>query len=84
MSLHAVGIDPSLSAPAPADVLLPLRKHQCPAGRKRWANVYLPSGYDGKRTYPLWTHLHGVFWQTMAGIGQQVGRRVDGSEIIPV
>jgi hypothetical protein len=34
--------------------------------------VYLPSSYDGSKQFPLWVHLHGVFWQTMGNIRQQV------------
>jgi hypothetical protein len=39
---------------------------------KRWAHVYLPSSYDGSKTFPLWVHLHGVFWNTMDNISGKV------------
>jgi hypothetical protein len=35
--------------------------------------VYLPSSYDGSKRFPLWVHLHGVFWNTMDNISQKVG-----------
>lgn len=41
-------------------------------GRKRWAHVYLPSSYDGSKQFPVWFHLHGVFWNTMDNISQKV------------
>jgi hypothetical protein len=34
--------------------------------------VYLPSSYDGSKRFPLWVHLHGVFWNTMDNISQKV------------
>lgn len=43
------------------------------AGRKRWAHVYLPPSYDGSKQFPLWVHLHGVYWATMDNISQKVG-----------
>jgi len=42
------------------------------SGRRRWAHVYLPSSYDGSKRFPLWVHLHGVFWNTMSNIAQKV------------
>jgi hypothetical protein len=42
------------------------------AGRQRWAHVFLPKSYDGRKRFPMWVHLHGVFWASMGGIGQQV------------
>lgn len=53
-------------------------------GRQRWAHVFLPKSYDGRKRFPMWMHLHGVFWASMGGIGQQVGGPVDGTDIIPV
>lgn len=35
--------------------------------------MYLPSSYDGSKRFPLWVHLHGVFWNTMDNISQKVG-----------
>lgn len=46
--------------------------------------MYLPSSYDGSKRFPLWVHLHGVFWNTMDNISQKIGRPVQGTEIIPV
>lgn len=42
------------------------------ADRTRYVHIYFPKGYDGKTTYPLWIHLHGVFWATMGNITTQV------------
>lgn len=35
-------------------------------------HVYLPPSYDGTTQWPIWVHLHGVFWATMGDIGARV------------
>ncbi|KAF8062893.1 VAD1 [Scenedesmus sp. PABB004] len=52
-------------------------------GLGRYVNVYLPPAYDGVTPFPVWVHLHGVFWSTMGDIGARVGRGVNGTDIIP-
>jgi hypothetical protein len=51
---------------------------------KRWAHVYLPSSYDGSKTFPLWVHLHGVFWNTMDNISGKVRMYKGGLEALAV
>jgi enterochelin esterase-like enzyme len=41
-------------------------------GVERYVHVYLPSDFDGTTQWPIWVHLHGVFWATMGDIGQRV------------
>lgn len=58
--------------------LLPASFPACPftlhtaVGRKRFAHVFLPDSYDGSKKFPLWVHLHGVFWATMSNVAEQV------------
>lgn len=42
------------------------------AGAERYVHVYFPPSYDGTSQWPIWVHLHGVFWATMGDIGKQV------------
>lgn len=49
--------------------------HNCPCGAtgaERYVHVYLPPSYDGSTQWPIWVHLHGVFWATMGDIGARV------------
>ncbi|KAI8471377.1 MAG: hypothetical protein J3K34DRAFT_520610 [Monoraphidium minutum] len=52
-------------------------------GRSRYVHVFLPPTYDGTKTFPIWIHLHGVFWATMGGATEQAGRPVNSTDIIP-
>ncbi|WIA19613.1 hypothetical protein OEZ85_005551 [Tetradesmus obliquus] len=52
-------------------------------GQGRYAHIYLPASYDGATQFPVWVHLHGVFWATMGDIGQLVGKAVNGTDVIP-
>lgn len=38
-------------------------------------HVYLPPAFDGTTQWPIWVHLHGVFWATMGDIGARVRDR---------
>lgn len=42
------------------------------AGKGRYVRVFFPAAYDGTTTFPVWVHLHGVFWTTMGDIATQV------------
>jgi hypothetical protein len=57
-------IDSCVSLPADSTLLF--------AGAERYVHVYLPPAYDGATQWPIWVHLHGVFWATMGDIGARV------------
>lgn len=42
----------------------------------RYFNVFLPAGYRDARRYPVWMHIHGVYWGSMDGISQRMGWNV--------
>ncbi|GBF97532.1 hypothetical protein Rsub_10455 [Raphidocelis subcapitata] len=66
------------------DPLLPAcRVYYKHNGLERYVHIYLPPTYDGKKTFPVWIHLHGVFWATMGGVGKAAGRPVNGTDVIP-
>lgn len=44
----------------------------CPSDQERYVHVYLPPAFDGTTQWPIWVHLHGVFWATMGDIGARV------------
>ena len=55
------------------------------AGAERRFNVFFPRGYDAaKQRYPLWVHMHGVYWSTMGDISRQMGYTVPASDATPV
>jgi hypothetical protein len=31
-------------------------------GLSRYVHAYLPKSFDGTKSFPIWVHLHGVFW----------------------
>jgi hypothetical protein len=42
----------------------------------RTFNVFLPAGYRSTRRYPVWMHIHGVYWGSMDNISQRMGWNV--------
>ncbi|WIA11692.1 hypothetical protein OEZ85_011789 [Tetradesmus obliquus] len=42
----------------------------------RTFNVFLPAGYRNTRRYPVWMHIHGVYWGSMDNISQRMGWNV--------
>jgi len=42
----------------------------------RTFNVFLPKGFKTTRTYPVWMHIHGVYWGSMDNISQRMGWNV--------
>lgn len=60
---------------APAPTCCASANHSLHAGAERYVHVYLPPSYDGSTQWPIWVHLHGVFWATMGDIGARVGRK---------
>jgi hypothetical protein len=39
-------------------------------------NVFLPAGFRYNRRYPVWMHIHGVYWGSMDGISSRLGWNV--------
>jgi hypothetical protein len=46
------------------------------ADMTRTFNVFLPAGYRNTRRYPVWMHIHGVYWGSMDNISQRMGWNV--------
>lgn len=42
----------------------------------RYFNVFLPAGFRSDRRYPVWMHIHGVYWGSMDDISRQMGWNV--------
>lgn len=64
-----------LTYPAPAaPVCLP--SLLLPADMTRYFNVFLPAGFHTGRRYPVWMHIHGVYWGSMDDISKQMGWNV--------
>ena len=42
----------------------------------RYFNVFLPAGFHTNRQYPVWMHIHGVYWGSMDDISKQMGWNV--------
>lgn len=43
---------------------------------QRMFNVFLPEGFRSGRQYPVWMHIHGVYWGSMDNISQRMGFNV--------
>lgn len=44
--------------------------------KTRYFNVFLPAGFRAGRRYPVWMHIHGVYWGSMDGISGRMGWNV--------
>jgi enterochelin esterase-like enzyme len=53
------------------------------AGDWRFFNVFFPKDFNQRRQYPLWIHIHGVYWATMGDISSQMGYTVPAMDATP-
>lgn len=42
----------------------------------RYFNVFLPAGFRSDKRYPVWMHIHGVYWGSMDDISGRMGWNV--------
>ncbi|KAI8462535.1 MAG: hypothetical protein J3K34DRAFT_447686 [Monoraphidium minutum] len=56
-------------------------RHQ---GAWRVFNVFFPKDYTPDKKYPVWVHMHGVYWSDMGDISKQMGYTVPASDATPV
>lgn len=42
----------------------------------RTFNVFLPDGFKASKQYPVWMHIHGVYWGSMDNLSQRMGWNV--------
>ncbi|KIY93543.1 hypothetical protein MNEG_14418, partial [Monoraphidium neglectum] len=56
-------------------------RHQ---GGERTFNIFFPRTYDAAKKYPVWVHMHGVYWSDMGDISKQMGYTVPASDATPV
>ncbi|GBF89407.1 hypothetical protein Rsub_01979 [Raphidocelis subcapitata] len=53
--------------------------------RERTFNIFLPRAYDARaQKYPVWVHLHGVYWASMDDISARMGFTVQATEATPM
>jgi hypothetical protein len=64
------------SRQAPTPTNSPYPAHTATAARPRTFNVFLPHAFDAALTYPIWMHMHGVYWASMDNVRAQVSNHL--------
>ena len=77
----------ALRSPTPAAFLCSYtctHEKKTTTGTDRKANVFIPPSYDGRTKFPIWMHIHGVYWASMGDVSARAGYTVPAIDATPV